>query len=105
MKKKIEDTINVDIDKKQIQISWDLIKEVVGLHYRVYLQMFALFLAIGFSFLLAALTEKLPIIIGIIICLFFILGAIDCIFKIKKLLYSLESYHNYTMKKLGFCRI
>ncbi len=71
MKKKTEDTINVDIDKKQIQVSWDCVKEVVGLHCRSYLQIFALFLAIGFSFLLAALTEKLPIIIGKIVFITF----------------------------------
>lgn len=100
MKKETKDAINLDIDKKQIQVAWDCIKEVVGLHCRIYLQLFALFLAIGFSFLLAGLTEKLPIIIGIIVWFFLILGAIGCILEIKKLLYRLEDYHKYTIKKL-----
>jgi len=102
MNKETKDAINLDIDKKQIQVSWDCIKEVVDLHCRIYLQMFALFLAIGFSFLLAALTEKFPIIIGIIFWFFLILCAIGCILEIKKLLYRLEDYHKHIIKKLGF---
>ena len=73
---------------------------MTDLYCRSYLQMFALFLAIGFSFLLAVLTEKLPIFIGIIFCMFFILDAIVCISKVKELISRLGSHHKYVIKKL-----
>ncbi len=94
-----------EIIKKQMQIYWDYSKTEADIHSRVYLQIFVVLLTLGFSFILAGLTEYLKSISAftIIAGLLLILASSYYVNKINELTDKLSGIFEYivdTLEKL-----
>jgi len=89
-----------DIPKKQLQMAWDYAKVETDIQCRIYLQIFAIFFTVGFSFTLSGLIEKSLIpynYFGII----FIAVSLYYVYRTGHQTEELKSRLNYILIKLG----
>ena len=91
-----------EISKIRIQTSWDYAKQQVDIHCRLYLQIFAVLLTIGFSIIVAGLTEVLkpysPV--TTIVGSFLIFISVLYVMKVRDLTNELEEYYIFILDEL-----